>query len=234
MPVLHWGRCLGKWPKAGSLLAPLLCVLGVHKLPHLQVRVQGLQDKGSPHQKRGLLTMGFAIQGANSWRGTWFCCFHSVTKSSLHGLQHGQFPLSFTISWSLLKFRSTESVMLFNHLILCHTLLFLPSIFPSIWIFSNESALPIRWPKYWSFSFSISPSNECFCSVAQSCLTLPDTMDCSSPGFPVLHYLPEFAQTHVHWVDDAIQPSHPLSPPSSPALDISQHQGLFQWVSSFH
>ena len=57
-------------------------------------------------------------------------------------------------------------------------------------------------------------------------------MDCSTPGFPVLHYLPEFAQTHVHWVGDAIQPSHPLSSPSPPALSLSQHQGLFQWVSS--
>ena len=57
-------------------------------------------------------------------------------------------------------------------------------------------------------------------------------MDCSIPGFPVLHYLPEFAQTHVHWVSDAIQPSHPLSSPSPPTFNLSQHQGLFQWVSS--
>ena len=68
--------------------------------------------------------------------------------------------LSFTISWSLLKLISTESVMPSNHLILCHTLLLLPSIFPSIRVFSNESALRIRWPEYWSFSFSINPSNE--------------------------------------------------------------------------
>ena len=68
--------------------------------------------------------------------------------------------LSFTISWSLLKFMFIESVTPFNHLILCHPLLLLPSIFPSIRVFSNESALRIRWPKYWSFSFSISPSNE--------------------------------------------------------------------------
>ena len=68
-------------------------------------------------------------------------------------------PLSSTISWSLLKFMSIESVMLSNHLILCHSLLW-PSTFPSIRVFSNESALHIRWPKYWSFSFSISPSNE--------------------------------------------------------------------------
>ena len=69
-------------------------------------------------------------------------------------------PLSFTISWSLLRFMSTELVMISNHLILCHSLLLLPSIFPSIRVFSNESARHIRWPKYWSFSFSISPSNE--------------------------------------------------------------------------
>ena len=59
-------------------------------------------------------------------------------------------------------------------------------------------------------------------------------MDCSTPGFPVHHQLLEFAQTHVHWVSDAIQPSHPLSSPFPPALNLSQHQGLFQWVSSSH
>ena len=73
-----------------------------------------------------------------------------------------------------------------------------------------------------------------FSSVTQWCPTLCDPMDCSTPGFPVLLYLPEFAQTHIHWVDDAIQPSHPLSPPSPFALNLSQHQGLFQWVSSSH
>ena len=60
------------------------------------------------------------------------------------------------------------------------------------------------------------------------------SLDCSTPGFPVSHYLPEFAQIHVHWVSDAIQPSHPLSSPSPPALNLSQHQGLFKWVSSLH
>ena len=68
--------------------------------------------------------------------------------------------LSFTISWSLLKLMSVELVMPSNHLFLCHPLLLLPSIFPSIRVFSNELALCIRWPKYWSFSFSINPSNE--------------------------------------------------------------------------
>ena len=71
-----------------------------------------------------------------------------------------QAPLRSTISQSLLKFMSIELVMLSNHLILCHPLLLLPSVFPSIRVFSNESALHIRWPKYWSFSFSISPTNE--------------------------------------------------------------------------
>ena len=71
-----------------------------------------------------------------------------------------QVSLFFTISWSLLRFMSIESVMPSNHLILCHPLLFLPSIFPSIRVFSSESALHIRWPKYGNFSFSVSPSNE--------------------------------------------------------------------------
>ena len=66
-----------------------------------------------------------------------------------------------------------------------------------------------------------------FNSVTQSCLTLCDPMDCSTPGFLVHHQLPEFTQTHVHWVGDAIQPSHPLSSPSPPAFNLSQHQGLF-------
>ena len=73
-----------------------------------------------------------------------------------------------------------------------------------------------------------------FSSVTQLCLTLCDPMDCSTPGLPVHHQLPEPIQTHVHRVGDAVQPSHPLSSPSPPAFDLSQHQGLFQWVSSSH
>ena len=72
----------------------------------------------------------------------------------------------------------------------------------------------------------------CCCSFAQLCPTLCDPMDCSMPGFPVLHYLLESAQTHVLWVDDAIQPSHPLLPSSPPALNLSQHYTLFLWVGS--
>ena len=74
----------------------------------------------------------------------------------------------------------------------------------------------------------------CWYSVAQSCPAPCDPMSCSTPGFPVLRHLPQLAQTHVHWGSDAIQPSHPLSSPSPPALNLYQHQGLFKWVSSSH
>ena len=77
-------------------------------------------------------------------------------------------------------------------------------------------------------------SNLVFSSVAQSCPILWDPMDCSTPGLPVHHQLPEFTQTHVHWVGDAIQPSHSLSSLSPPAFNLSQHQGLFKLVSSSH
>ena len=73
-----------------------------------------------------------------------------------------------------------------------------------------------------------------FSSVAQSSPTLCDPVDCSMPGFPVQHQLAELTQTHVHRVGDAIQPSHSLSSPSPPAFNLSQHQGLFQWVNSLH
>ena len=73
-----------------------------------------------------------------------------------------------------------------------------------------------------------------FSSVTQSCLTLCDPVNHSTPGLPVHHQFPESTQTYVHWVGDAIQSSHPLSSPSSPALHLSQHQGLFKWVSSLH
>ena len=73
-----------------------------------------------------------------------------------------------------------------------------------------------------------------FSSVAQSCPTLCDPMNRSTPGPPVHHQLPEFTQTHAHQVGDAIQPSHPLSSPSPPASNPSQYQGLFQWVNSLH
>ena len=76
--------------------------------------------------------------------------------------------------------------------------------------------------------------NPQFSSAAQSCLTHYDPMNCSMPGLPVHHQLPESTQTHVHWVSDVIHPSHPLSSPPPPAPNPSQHQGLFKWVSSSH
>ena len=96
---------------------------------------------------------------------------HSPLLSSAQSLSHVQLfatpwtaahqaSMPITNSWSLLKLMSIESVMPSNHLILCYPILLIPSIFPSIRVFSNESALRIRWPKYWSFSLSISPSNE--------------------------------------------------------------------------
>ena len=90
---------------------------------------------------------------------------------------------------------------------------------------SNKIQLAVNWKSNCVFQFS---------SVAQSCPTLCNPMNCSMPGLPVHHQLPEFTQTHIHWVGDAIQPSHPLSSPSPPAPNPSQHQSLFQWVNSLH
>ena len=91
-----------------------------------------------------------------------------MSDSATSGTAACHATLTFTNSWSLLQFMSIESVMLYNHLILCHPILLLLSIFPSIRVFSNELALPIRWPKYWSLSFSNSPSNEYFKLVSSN------------------------------------------------------------------
>ena len=93
---------------------------------------------------------------------------------------------------------------------------------------------------WWRWGSSLCPlwmRSRCACavsSVTQSCLNLCSPMDCSMPGFPVHHQLPQLIQTHVHWVSDDIQPSYPLSSPSIPASNVSQHQSLFQWVNSSH
>ena len=87
----------------------------------------------------------------------------------------------------------------------------------------------------WLIVFKLPPVNSVqFSSVTQLCPTLCNPMDCSMPGLLVHHQLLEITQTHVHWVSDAIQPSHPLSFPSPPTFNLSQHQGLFTWVSSSH
>ena len=102
-----------------------------------------------------------------------------------------------------------------------------PSIRQS-WLWGKD--LPLVSPLGWCVYLS----EHQFSSVTQLCPTLCDPMNCNTPGLPVYHQLLEFTQTHVHWVSDAIQPSHPLSSPSPPAFNLSQHQGLFQWVSSSH
>ena len=84
------------------------------------------------------------------------------------------------------------------------------------------------------FSWSLQDLTILLALVVVQSLSLCDPVDCSTPGFPVLHHLLKLAQTHVHWVGDAIQPSHPLSSPSPPAFNLPQHQDLFQWVVSWH
>ena len=105
------------------------------------------------------------LTGTSTWQCvcTWYSSIQSLSHVQLFVTPRTavcQAYLSITNSWSLLKLMSIESVMPSNHLILCHPLLLLPSIFPSIRVFSKVSVLHIRWPKYWSFSFSISSSNE--------------------------------------------------------------------------
>ena len=101
-------------------------------------------------------------------------------------------------------------------------------------VVSEEQELGLGITEIWYYMILILFHSVQFSSVAQSCPTLCNPMDHSTPGFPVHHQPPEFTQTHVHWVGGVIQPSHPLLSASPPALNLSQHQGLFKWVSSSH
>ena len=123
-----------------------------------------------------------------------------------------------------------------------------PEADKALWMWFPKYSSENLWAEKWSFPFpstlqwwgriTIDPPIQkektggtqtllfCCCSAAKLCPTLCDPIDCSTPGFPVLHCLPEFAQTHIHWVSNAIQSSYPLSPPSL-ALNLSQHEGLF-------
>ena len=129
-----------------------------------------------------------------------------------HGLQHIRLPFSITNSRSLLRFMSIKSVMPFNCLIFCHPLHLLSSIFPSIRVFPNDSALLIRWPKYWSFSFSIHPSNEhpgliSFRMDWLDLLEVQGTLKSSpTPQFKRINslalsflYSPTFTSVHDYW-----------------------------------
>ena len=94
-------------------------------------------------------------------------------------------------------------------------------------VWHSQTHLFISFSYHWLIPYQ-------FSSVAKSCPTLYNPMDRSTPGLPVYHQLLEFTQTHLHWISDAIQPSHPLSLPFPPTFNLSQHQGLFQWVSFLH
>ena len=112
------------------------------------------------------------------WLLSHVCLFATLWTTAYHA------SLSFTVSRSLLKLKSTESVMPSNHLILCHPLLLLPSIFPTIRVFFNKSVLCIRWPKYWSFSFSISPANK-YSGLISFRIEWLDLLICS---YPIIMY----------------------------------------------
>ena len=119
-----------------------------------------------------------------------------------------QASLSITNSWNLFKLVSIESVMPSNHLILCHPLLLLPSIFPSIRVFPNESVLPIRWPKYWSFSFSISPSNE-YSGLISFRMDLLDLLAVQGTLKSLLQHRSSKASVFQHSAFFIVQLSHP-------------------------
>ena len=122
------------------------------------------------------------------------------------------------------------------------------SLIPSLRWSNSSYVLKVTSSHFWCFAWgSLCPGSQVhqvhcsyFTLTISSVQSLShvqlfgDPMDCSMPGLPVHHQLPEFTQTHVCWVGDAIQPSHPLSSPSSPALSLPHHQGLFQWVGSLH
>ena len=112
-------------------------------------------------------------------------------------------------------------------------------VFSFVPIFHRRSLLPLCLLAFPSYALPRFPPKTVFhthqfSSATKSCLTLCNPMNCSTPGLPVHHQLLESTQTYVHWVSDAIQPSRPLSSRSPPALNLSQHQGLFQWVNSSH
>ena len=137
-----------------------------------------------------------------------FCCCCCVLLFVTPWTAACQASLSFTISWSFLKLMSAESVTTSNHLILCHPLLHLPPVFPSIRVFPIESVLCIRWPKYWSFSLSISPSNEhpgllSFRMDWFYLLATPQFKSINSSAVSFL-YSPTLTSTHDYWKNHSL------------------------------
>ena len=110
-----------------------------------------------------------------------------------------------------------------------------PFLTPGLFLTQGSNPHLLHRLHWLPLSYLLKNPTGSFSSVTQSCPTLCDPMDCSTSGLPVHHQLPEFTQTHIHWVSDASQPSHPLlSPASPPTFNLSQHQGLFKWVSFLH
>ena len=133
---------------------------------------------------------------------------------------------SFLVTWlPLWKYWLKQTLWLRGHLEIVYTLMFL--CLPR-WLH-----MKMYWAMYISY-FTMLLISVQFTSVAQSCPTLWDPMDFHMPGFPIHHQFSELAQIHVHWVSDTIQTARPLSSHFPPAFNLSQHQGLFQWVSSLH
>ena len=179
----------------------------------------------------------------------------SIAYFSAFNLKVSFFKFYFcSLSWLIFKFpvffffSCAILILLFLSLyfwLLCLYLTWEPGSLPSFIYLLRSSFQPHGchyhiYTNKTKFKFSVSPSCPgtsiwmfCHC-CSLSPVWLCDHMDCSTPGSPVLHYLLGFVQTHVHWVSDSIQPSHPLSAPSPPAFNLSQHQDLFQWVSSPH
>ena len=156
--------------------------------------------------------------GETDWGGNWFL-FWWAGSCSVQSLSHVQLfvtswttarwaSLSNTNSWSPPKTMSIESVMPFKHVILCHPLLCLPSIFPSIRVFSSESALHIRWPKYWNFSFSISPSNE-YSGLISFRMDWLDLLAVQGTVKSLLQYHSSKASILLCWAFSIVQLSHP-------------------------
>ena len=163
----------------------------------------------------------------------------TVLEAGRSGCQHGQIPMKtllqvshcwpLTLSYLVKGMRDLSGISYKG----------INSIHggPTFMTLDQEQRFYILTPLFWGVrisTFEFGQGYKHFSSVAELYLTLCDPMDCSSPGFPVHHQLPELAQTHVHRVGDVIQPSHPLFPPSPPAFNLSPHKGLFQWVSSLH
>ena len=159
-----------------------------------------------------------------------------MTPRTIHGISHARIlewvAISFYRRWEKKIFKSSFWSVIFFYSMQQRTISRLWRVTRSGFYVTTSDEYLCGWTE--KKLQSTSQGQIEFSSLAQSCPTLCYPMDCSTPGLPDLHQLPELPQTHVNWVSDAIQPSHPLSPSSPPAFNLSNHQDLFQWVSSSH